>query len=420
MYTSVGTLGTGGMSRVDLAVRRHGRFARLYAVKRLRPGLGDDRDFREMLFDEARIAGLLRHPNVASAIDFGVDAEGPYLVMDYVEGISAAQLAVERRGEIPIAAAVEIVMQAARGLHAAHSLVGSDGRPLELVHRDVTPTNILLGFDGLVRVADFGIAKAMGRVTRTETGLLKGKLGYMSPEQLRFEQPDRRSDLFSLGVVLFELASGERLYKPSDGHEAAYRILNEPPPDLSEACPDAPPELVELAFELLSKERAHRPATAEIVAERLEEILRGDEACEGWRGLSSYLCEGFADTRLRLSGNARRALDTVPVRRSPARSAVLGAVLAVTAASAAGIAYVVSEAPSSAQSGRKSVPARAAVVEAPRAPELAPIAEPVSAEPVVARPPRRRARPPVREEPSGGARSSVPVWTTLGEVGRHR
>lgn len=264
------------MGQVDLCVRQTGRFERLYAVKRLHPHLREDEAMRSMFLDEARVAGMVRHANVVAVLDVGEDADGPFLVMDYVEGVSLSRLirAQAQAGTLlPIPVCAQIMAQIARGLHAAHELTGSDGAPINLVHRDVSPQNILVGRDGTVRVTDFGIAKALGRSTHTSTGVLKGKLGYMSPEQLRFEPLDRRSDLFALGVILFELTLLRRLFRGDEASEVARQIIHEVPPDLGEARPDAPPALVELAFELLAKNREDRPATAQIVADRLDELV---------------------------------------------------------------------------------------------------------------------------------------------------
>lgn len=275
-YRALCTLARGGMGQVDLCVRRTGTFERLYAVKRLHPHLREDEAMRSMFLDEARVAGLVRHANVVAVLDVGEDVDGPYLVMDYVEGVSLSRF-VRARAKVgthlPVPLCAQIIAQVARGLHAAHELAGSDGAPLDLVHRDVSPQNILVGRDGTVRVTDFGIAKALGRSTHTSTGVLKGKVGYMSPEQLRFERVDRRSDLFALGVVLFELVHLRRLYSGGDGAEVARCILHEVPPDLGEGRADVPPALVELSFQLLAKDREDRPATAQEVAERLEELV---------------------------------------------------------------------------------------------------------------------------------------------------
>ena len=275
-YRRIGDLAAGGMGTVSLCVKHAGRFEGLYAVTRLHPHLRRDDAMRRMFLDEARVAGLVRHANVVSVLDVGEDDEGPFLVMDYVEGTSLSRFIrhhVAAATPIPVAVCAQIVAQAARGLHAAHELVDSDGRALHLVHRDVSPANILLGRDGIVRVTDFGVAKALGRSTHTSTGLLKGKVGYMSPEHLRFETLDRRTDLFALGVVLVEALTNRRLYSAPDAAAAARRVLHEPPPDIGDERPDVPPALVELSYELLAKNPDDRPATAADVADRLDEIV---------------------------------------------------------------------------------------------------------------------------------------------------
>jgi len=187
---------------------------------------GDDPSVRRMFLEEGRIAGLVRHPHVVSVVDVGEDDAGPYLVMDFVEGVSLAEVVARtaaRRQLVPMPIALRIATQVAEGLHAVHETAGPDGQPLQLIHRDISPQNVLIGFDGTARVSDFGIAKALGRATRTTTGVLKGKLGYLAPERLRFEEPDRRADLFSFGVVLFELLAGRRLYDSPDDVEGPRR-----------------------------------------------------------------------------------------------------------------------------------------------------------------------------------------------------
>lgn len=266
------------MARVYVAVERGDEEMRLYAVKRLHPHLRDDPRARRTLFDEARLAGNVEHPNVLRVYGTGKDSEGPYLAMDYVSGVSLAELygAVKRVDEeMPLQVCVDVARQIALGLHAIHEQAGG----LLVVHRDVSPHNVLIDFDGRARIADFGIAKPMpgtgdeeGLRAETSTGVLKGKVGYMSPEQLRFETPDRRADLFALGVVLYELLAGRRLYHGSDGSEGARRILHEPPPDIMDEREDAPPEVVQLLFMLLAKEPDMRPKDAAEVAERLGEI----------------------------------------------------------------------------------------------------------------------------------------------------
>jgi serine/threonine-protein kinase len=291
------------MGTVELAVRRDGTFQRLYAIKRLHAHLREEPDVRAMFLDEARIAGLIRHSHVVSVVDVGDDDQGPFLVMEYVEGVAVGQIierSIERAQPVPMEVALRIGMQAALGLHAAHELVGPDGAALGLVHRDVSPYNILVGFDGIARVTDFGIAKALGRAAKTSRGILKGKLGYMAPEQLRFKDQDRRSDLFSLGVVLFELLTSTRLYPGNAPEQSAQRILEEPPPDLLDFRDDAAPELVGLIFKLLAKSAEHRPSDARSVARTLETILHELTAERDLVDTSEYLERQFADDRRRM------------------------------------------------------------------------------------------------------------------------
>ncbi|HVY38286.1 MAG TPA: serine/threonine-protein kinase, partial [Polyangia bacterium] len=334
-YEVVCALAAGGMGRVELVVRRDGGFARLFALKRLRPHLIDDEAVRRMFLDEGRIAGLVRHPHVVSVVDVGEDESGPYLVMDFVEGVSLAELIARTaaRGEhVPMTVALRIAAQVAAGLHAVHETRGPDGKLLQLIHRDVSPQNVLIAFDGTARVSDFGIAKALGRATRTTTGVLKGKVGYLAPERLRFEEPDRRADLFSFGVVLFELLAGRRLYDGADDAEGPRRILNEPPPDLGDVRDDVQPELVELVFELLAKDRACRPSDAGLVARRLDQMLALALATDEPVDTGAYVADLFAAEREALQ--ARVARISAPSRPPAARAARRGTWWTLAGASA--------------------------------------------------------------------------------------
>lgn len=313
-YRPLLVLAEGGMGTVSVAIKRKDAFTRLYAIKRLRDAVRQEPGFRSMFMDEARLAGLIQHPHVVSVLDFGEDADGPFLVMDYIAGVSVAHVladGVGRPSPIPLQICVRLIMEAAEGLHAAHELRDPSGRPLGLVHRDVSPQNLLVGTDGACRVVDFGIAKAWGRATRTDTGLLKGKVGYMSPEQLQFREPDRRSDLFSLGVVLFELCAGQRLYS-HQGLDGARRVLDEPPPDLGEHRDDVPPALVELLFDLLAKDPSLRPPDAKTVARKLEAILADEVARDGRVEPAEFVRARFTKMLKRRSGEIASAVERGP------------------------------------------------------------------------------------------------------------
>ncbi len=305
-------IAAGGIGRVELAAKVDGRFRRLFAIKRLKDGYAEDRELLDMFLEEARIAGLVRHPNVVSVLDVGVDARGPFLAMDYVEGVSADALlrrAQRREEPLPVQLCLAVAIDAANGLHAAHETRDERGAPLMLVHRDVSPQNILVGYDGVSRVTDFGIAKALGRSTHTDTGVLKGKLGYMSPEQLRFEALDRRSDVFALGVVLYELLAGKRLYRSVDGAEGPHRILHEPPPDVGDVRPELPPELVECVFSMLAKERDARPSTAREVAHTLERVRAELVEVEGRLDVAELIEGLFGDRRRDDSARVAEAIE---------------------------------------------------------------------------------------------------------------
>lgn len=286
------------MGSVEIAVRTDSRFSRLCAVKRLHPHLRQDPEFRAMFLDEARIAGLINHPNVVSVLDVGEDTEGPYLVMDYIAGLSVRRLIGPDKAQLPMQVALRIVEQAARGLHAAHHAKDHEGNSLGVIHRDVSPANLLLGFDGLVRVADFGIARAAGKSTKTSTGVLKGKLAYMAPEQLRFRKIDQRVDLWALGVVLFELVAGRRLYEVTEEGGLAA-ILEDPPPDLGTERDDVPPALVSLVFRALAKRAENRPESAESMGDQLAILIEDLVAEEGAIELLAFVQEtlGAAQTK---------------------------------------------------------------------------------------------------------------------------
>ena len=322
-YVSLMPLASGGMGTVELAMRKDSGFSRVVAIKRLHPHLRADENFLAMFVDEARLAGMIRHANVVAVSDVGVDERGPFFVMDYVEGSSLSKVLVHhaRREELlPIQICVRLAQQIADGLHAAHELVTPEGEPLELVHRDVSPQNVLVGFDGVVRLLDFGVAKALGQSAKTGLGILKGKFGYMSPEQLRYERPDRRSDLFALGVLLHEMLSGARLYV-GESHVVAQQILAAPPPDPSEVRADVPVALVELTFALLAKNRDDRPESAREVSRRLEEVLVDCVAEEGSLGLADYMRQTFAAEIERARSTLQQALQTRAAPATPVQQA---------------------------------------------------------------------------------------------------
>ncbi|MEM9188155.1 MAG: serine/threonine-protein kinase [Myxococcota bacterium] len=345
-------LAEGGMGRVDLAVRHVGGFQRLYAVKRLHPHLASDPEFRDMFLDEARIAGHLRHPNIVGVLDVGEDDQGPYLVMDYVDGLPLSNvMRLARRAEEPmmVQLAVRVARAVAQGLHAAHEAV-VNGERLELVHRDLTPQNIMIAWDGSVRITDFGIAKALGRTTRTKTGVVKGKMAYMAPEQLLSRQLDQRADLYSLGIVLFEMLSGERFHGRPGDEVGPLDVVHQPTPDIGEGRGDVPAALVQLLFEMLAKTPEARPTSAREVEKRLEQILAELLTREAPADLADYLDVVAGDVRSQQSRFVEQAIADAARSEQPrnerSRSWVVPAV-AATIMLAAGTAWAIWPAPES-------------------------------------------------------------------------
>ncbi len=241
-YELLCPLAEGGMATVWLA-RLQGKrgFEKLVAIKTIKAELVDDPRFEEMFLDEARIASGIAHPNVAQIIDLGEKSGVLYLVMEWVDGESLAKVrkfAVKARVEIPLGLTLRIIADACAGLHAAHELKGADGALLGVVHRDVSPQNILIGTAGAVKVIDFGIAKAQNRLgTRTRTGVVKGKVQYMAPEQAQGDAHDRRIDVWALGVCMYELVTGRLPFDGDNPLEVLSRITSESPPPIEAHVP---------------------------------------------------------------------------------------------------------------------------------------------------------------------------------------
>ncbi len=271
-------IASGGMATVYLA-RQIGAtgFTRPVAVKRLHDNLATDPQFVSMLLDEARVAARVRHPNVVATLDVVEEEREVVVVMEYVHGESLATLrkiTADRGERIPARLAATIVAGALHGLHAAHEATDELGAPLHIVHRDVSPQNILVGVDGVPRVLDFGIAKAAGRMQTTQDGALKGKFGYMAPEQLKHGEVTGRADVYAAAVVLWEALAGQRLY-PEDADAATIltKILFEEVRKLSSVVPDLPEGADDVIARGLAKEPEARYATALEMATDVERVF---------------------------------------------------------------------------------------------------------------------------------------------------
>jgi serine/threonine protein kinase len=278
-YELIRRFATGGMAELYLArtggVSGLGGFEKIVALKRILPQYAQNEDFVRMFLDEARLTATIQHANVAQVYDIGKCDDALFFTMEYVHGSdvrSVLHTLVKRGQTMPMADALTIAIGAAAGLHAAHERTASDGTPLGIIHRDVTPSNVLVSFDGCVKLIDFGIAKAERRTTETRAGTLKGKIAYMSPEQCLGEPLDRRSDVFSLGIVLFELSTGTRLFPAENEYAALRQIVDQDAPKPSSRRPDYPPELEAIVMRALCRNREERYPTAQALQIDLEEF----------------------------------------------------------------------------------------------------------------------------------------------------
>jgi tRNA A-37 threonylcarbamoyl transferase component Bud32 len=298
-YETIARIATGGMAEVYLA-RQTGplNFSKLVVIKTIHPHLAAERELVDMLLDEARIAAQLKHPHIVDIYDLGEEGDTYFIAMEYLAGASLADVLVagkqtERVGLFSMAA---LVAECADALHAAHTWSGYDGRPLGLVHRDVTPANIIVLYTGEVKLVDFGIAKARGRAVVTGTDhRLKGKIGYVAPEQLDGAEADPRCDVFSLGIVLWEALTYRRLFwAPTEA--AVVRAITGgelvPP---SRWNPQVPRELDDICLRALARRPGDRYQTARAMCDDLRALLRAASYHDHERVISAYMVRTFAD-----------------------------------------------------------------------------------------------------------------------------
>jgi serine/threonine-protein kinase len=249
-------------------------FTRTVAVKRLGPALAEDREAVAMLLDEARLAARLHHPNVAATIDVVIEPQDSCIIMEYVHGESLARLLRAEGSARPSAAVVSaIVVGTLRGLHAAHEVCDEKGEPLEIIHRDVSPQNIIVGADGIPRLIDFGIAKARRRLQSTTEGQLKGKLSYLAPEQIRGAPATRRTDIYAAGIVLWEALTGARLFDGDCAGAITEQILVGWVDRPSKHSCELPEALDDVTLRALEPEPARRYQTAAEMADALERAV---------------------------------------------------------------------------------------------------------------------------------------------------
>jgi serine/threonine-protein kinase len=286
------------MGQVWLAALRgkHG-FQKLFALKTIRPDHAAEPNFRAMFLDEVRIASQLSHPNVASVIELGEEAGILFYSMEYIEGFSLNEVlrVVEKNGDrLPAGIGLRICVDACAGLDAAHELRGRDGAPLQVVHRDVSPHNILVSMSGIAKVIDFGVAKARERLApETTSALLRGKARYMAPEQVAGQSADRRADVWAVGIVAYRLLSGHTPFDGPNDMVVLHALLSQkrvPPLGAS-----VPPPLADAVYALLERDPSKRPATAADARRLIEGAMTASRITTSHSDVAAYVAEVMRD-----------------------------------------------------------------------------------------------------------------------------
>jgi eukaryotic-like serine/threonine-protein kinase len=315
-YYLVDAIGKGGMAEIFRAVRPGEEgFLRTVALKRISPAYAHSESFVQMFCEEARVSAMLSHPNIVQVYEFG-KAEGTYfMAMEYLRGrdlLTVMRSNDARKLKPPAKLVTFIAQKVASALGYVHELRGPDGAPLNLVHRDVSPANIMLLKRGGVKVLDFGIAKSPSlQRQQTQAGFVKGKMGYISPEQARCETLDGRSDIFSLGVTLWEALTGTRLFRAPTEYETVRNVLNLPILPPSSLNPEVPEKLEQIVMSCLQRAREDRPASAKRLAAQLSDCLRDDPATD--EDVALYLGELYGDHSSQVIPIVREELLAAPI-----------------------------------------------------------------------------------------------------------
>ena len=437
-YECIRRIAVGGMAELYLGrVVGPAGFEKLVAIKRILPRRTGQEEFVRMFEQEARTAATLDHGNVVKVMDFGVAHTHHYLVMEYLHGRDLLDLQRKHRGPLPLDLALTIVIAVAHGLHYVHERKGTTGRPLGLVHRDVSPSNIFLCFSGDVKVVDFGLAKATEATMGTQSGTLKGKIGYMSPEQCRGEPLDRRTDVHALGNVLYGLTTGRRMYSAENEFALLNKVATGEFVRPSRLLPDYPPALEAILLRATAFDPAARWQSAVAFAEALEAFALQRQLRLGPSLVATHLAGAFGAVPYPTIGPSPALVPADPVVQerppitSPRRWPVPAAIAAVGALGAgtvlgvwlSGSTTAAPPNPATAASpvSRPSEPARDAHPEpapasvqpsspSPEAEVEAPILD-AEAQPEPPPPTSKRARPRRRRRPSKNRRSHEPEST---------
>ena len=314
-YQLFASLGRGGMADVFLSVARGQMgFNKLAVIKRLRQALAEEPAFRNMFLDEARLAARLSHPNIVHTYEVGEQNGVYFIAMEYLEGQSLNKVlkeALRRKEGVEPEVGARIIADALGGLAYAHGLADYDGRPLGIIHRDISPHNIFVTYDGHTKLVDFGIAKAALSSTETEVGVLKGKVAYMSPEQAMGGRIDQRADLFAMGIVLWELLARQRLMTGESAANTLHKLMNEQIPRISSVIPNIDPELEAICGKALEKDPQYRWQSASEMREALEAWLRSNPRPARQEEVSRKMLHLFGTVREEVQRQVQRHMASI-------------------------------------------------------------------------------------------------------------
>ena len=315
-YVLLDRINVGGMAEVFKA-KAFGveGFEKIVAIKRILPTMSEDDEFIKMFVDEARITVQLHHENIVQVHELGRESGQYYIAMEYVSGRDMRQVldAMKKRGlTIPVSTAAYIASSVAEGLDYAHHKADANGNNLNLIHRDVSPQNILVSYDGAVKITDFGIAKAEDRASKTQAGVLKGKFAYMSPEQVRGQTIDGRSDIFAVGILLYEMVTGERLFLGESDFSTLDKVRKAEVRPPSELNADLPPALEAIILKALAREPGDRYLRGAELAEALEQFLIEDTTIFSAKRMRSFMEQHFSEDRERELSRMRSLPPTPP------------------------------------------------------------------------------------------------------------
>ncbi len=310
-YRLIAEIGRGGMAEVYLALLQGDLgFSKLMVVKQIRQDMADDPELMAMFLDEGRLSARLRHPNVVETHEVAQENGHTFMAMEYLEGQPLHRIVqqVHHVGGLPLAIHLRILADMLAGLHHAHELRDWDDSPLQVVHRDVTPQNVFVTYEGVAKIVDFGIAKIKGSASHTRAGIVKGKIAYLAPEQARREPLDRRADIFAAGVMLWEAVTKTRPWKGRSEHFVIERLMDGRFPSARTVNPDIPPALEAILDKALAPERDNRYSTAAEFQAAIEGYLDSLSERVDMREFGKLLAHQFADDRRRIHASLEEAL----------------------------------------------------------------------------------------------------------------